>query len=134
MAGLMAAACGPVEFTTSLPGARPERLKVTLHEGLQVVTVGVTIGPIARPIIDPATGKWPLPLAGCSEPIVRAVSIYGQHPPRFAAMALGGEFSFKNIEPGRYVLAPVGPAGACQVRPLLATIEKGEVRFDDQSP
>jgi hypothetical protein len=103
---------------------------VTLHEGVQVLSVGVTIGPIARPIIDPAIGKWPLPLANCREPIVRAVSIYGQHPPRFAPMASGGEFHFKNIEPGRYVLAPVGSAGICPIGPLLATIEKGEIRFD----
>jgi hypothetical protein len=122
--------CGQHRFVIFVPFMHYEELNVDLHEGLQVISVGFRIGHLREPDPHPALAVWPSKIADCPDPFIRAIAIYGQLPPKFSAIGENGRFSFHDLEPGRYLMAPLSASGECKAGPQFATVDGWFVKFD----
>lgn len=123
--------CGRVSLTSFISGGRNETVSVKLEQGVNLLTVGVGLGSLTGTRQGATTGIWPVPLTGCKGAVVRAVAPYGEFGPRHAPLEEGGRVSFQELPEGRYIVAIIGHAPACRVRPRVATASNNVLSIGD---
>lgn len=122
--------CGEYSFRSFIGGGRSEQFSAVLEDGITRLLIGIRVGNLRPPETSISWGVIPSRARRCRPIMLRAVPVFGQFSAIQAAVQESGEFSIKDIPPGRYSIAIAFDLPECPVELHFATVKLGRVLFD----